>query len=57
MLKEEDGKLSSRRVLAVLAFIVASAAGIASYNEMMYAFLSFSGASIGATTLQRFPQK
>jgi hypothetical protein len=53
-LSDRDGDLSTKRVMGVIAFVVAGVAGfVAGHNEAMYAFLSFAAVSVGMTAFER----
>jgi hypothetical protein len=53
-LSDKDGDLSTKRVMGVLAFVIAAVAGFAvGHNEAMWAFLMFAGVSVGMTAFER----
>ena len=46
-------KPSSKRILGGVAFVISIVGGFCGYNEVMYAFLSFTAVSLGMTAFER----
>jgi hypothetical protein len=54
ILKDNDKKLSLKRVTGIIAFAVAIYAGYATNEAMMNSFLMFTSAALGLSVAEKF---